>query len=471
MERAFSEHSRVYRNSWPLQIAASKLKAKKFSILLSFFWSCLLNIIIAFVCSSRNSPVQIHITRAYSQFVVFVILVCMLRKVLADQQDSYIIKVSVILFCIASLILVASCVLNQIIDPYMAFTSQMSLIAIGKCFNCLLQVGLISLVCQLVQQSRVVFKFVIVYLIVQSVCKLLSIAAVKLILIDQENSNYYIAVVIFVLLIALFIQTQAYSVRRQRQELFGLSVIPTKRIRNVKDFLDAVYSATDLTILKRGKKPQRCSLTLTLALSFCFNFASSAVLFDEVKYEQEYGYWWVLILNILALILIMPFHSLALKYFYQSAFLSCIISSISLIGTVVVQVLRIHCSLYSTTANIVTAIVTQLSTSFLGIHMMGKITDYKRTNYKDMIYMFVVGEQAAYLLQNIVNQFQGRYIYVSSGISAALCIGSAICVHLIKYQEESPKTAPLVKGSEEGEKLSGDVSPVKSPTCLLILLT
>ena len=172
-------------------------------------------------------------------------------------------------------------------DPYMAFTFQVAITAIGKCFNCLLQVGLISLVCQLVQQSVVVFKFVIVYLIVQSVCKLLSIAAVKLVFIDQENSNYYIAVVIFVLLVALFTQTQAYSVRRQRQELFGLAVIPTKRIRNVRDFLEAVYSATDLTILKRGKKPERSTLALTLALSFSFNFTSVAVLFDEVEYEQE----------------------------------------------------------------------------------------------------------------------------------------------------------------------------------------
>lgn len=185
-------------------MAASKLKAKKFSILLSFFWSCLLNIIIAFVCSNQNSAVQIHITRTYSQFVIFIIVSCMLKKVLADQQDSYIIKVSAILFCVTCFTLVVSSILNQIIDPYMAFTFQVSITAIGKCFDCLLQVGLISFVCQLVQQSTVVFKFVIVYLIVQSVCKLLSIATVKLVLIDRENSNYYIAVVIFVLLIALF---------------------------------------------------------------------------------------------------------------------------------------------------------------------------------------------------------------------------------------------------------------------------
>lgn len=243
---------------------------------------------------------------------------------------------------------------------------------------------------------------------------------------------------------------------RQQQDLFGLAVIPTKRIRNIKDFLGAVYSATDLTVLKRGKKPQRSSLVLTFLLSFSFNFTSAAVLFDEVKYKQESGYWWVLIINIVALILMIPLHSCALRHFYQSAFLSCVISTISLIGTIVVQVLRIHCSLYSTAADIVTAIVTQLSVSFLGIHMMGRITDYRRTNYKDMIYMFVVGEQAAYVLQNIVNELQGRYVYVSTGTSAVLCIGSAVCLHVIKYQTEVPKVLPSEKGAEKDQMLGSD---------------
>lgn len=233
-------------------------------------------------------------------------------------------------------------------------------------------------------------------------------------------------------------------------------MIPTKRIRNIRDFLDAVYSATDLTVLKRGKKPPQSALVLTLMLSFSFNFTSAAVLFDEIKYEQQYGYWWVLVINIIALILVMPLHSYALRNFYKSAFLSCVTSVIALIGTIVVQVLQIHCSLYNAAATAVLAVVTQLSISFLGIHMMGKITDYRRTNYKDMIYMFVVGEQAAYLLQNVVNELQGRYVYVSTGVAGALCIGSAACVHVVKRCAEAPTAKASKKPAEEDERLRGD---------------
>ena len=90
---------------------------------------------------------------------------------------------------------------------------------------------------------------------------------------------------------------------------------------------------------------------------------------------------------------------------------------------------------------------------------MGKITDYRRTNYKDMIYMFVVGEQAAYLLQNVVNEFQDRYVYVSTGVAGALCIGSAACVHAVRRCAEAPAAKASkkhVEHAEEDERLGGD---------------
>ena len=59
---------------------------------------------------------------------------------------------------------------------------------------------------------------------------------------------------------------------------------------------------------------------------------------------------------------------------------------------------RLYCSLDSVIANIIMAILVQLSVSFLGLHMMGNITDYRRTNYKYMIYTFVVAQQTATLL-------------------------------------------------------------------------
>ena len=87
--------------------------------------------------------------------------------------------------------------------------------------------------------------------------------------------------------------------------------------------------------------------------------------------------------------------------------------------------------------------------------MMGKITDYKRTNYKDMIYAFVIGEQAAYLVQNILDEVQGRYIYVSTGVSTALCIGSAVYIHVIKFRTESLKV-PRSKNTREDQKLGSN---------------
>ena len=80
-------------------------------------------------------------------------------------------------------------------------------------------------------------------------------------------------------------------------------------------------------------------------------------------------------------------------------------SAISLTCTLLLQILRIHCNMSISALEIVISVLTHLTVSYLGIHMMGKITDYKRTGYKHMIYMFIVGEQAALMLQITLHNF------------------------------------------------------------------
>ncbi|CAL6055991.1 Hypothetical_protein [Hexamita inflata] len=360
-------------------------------------------------------------------FTILAELLCtiiFLSRVLADQQESYVIKTSTIVFVFTAWITASMASTHSIQNVHTYFAFQLTLCTISNCILSFYVASMISLILQVYHKTGAnKYKLVPLYVIIVLFSKALSFGMLQLIKLDYHDSHtiYYVAAVTFLFSLILFFLNSAYSYKRLEQFLFKQQVTTTNNIRSPEHFFELLNSPNDLQMLyveertPVQQKMHKRAYIITLLTSFNYSFSQLNIF----NLMGEFELWYVFL--IVSLVLLAGAYLLANKLAHNFQIGSISTISFQIVCTILLLICQILSKFFDVRLyQIIVVSLSQLAMTLVSPFSFGELDYYEQEDFKHVVYFYQIGEQLGKFVDSFVQDVQGTEAYVKTAVGIAI---------------------------------------------------